>query len=90
MTPKFLILQACAIDLTTSSPRCSCALTKTQRMFQFHNRCVRGTIAITEEMFKKRLSKVKKNGAPGPNNVTKLVLSELEDVVALPLTIIFN
>lgn len=92
MAPKFLILKTCAISLTTSFPR-RCSLTKTQRMFQFCNRCVKGcasSFAITEEMFKKRLSKVKKNGAPGPDNVTKLVLSELEDVVALPLTIIFN
>ena len=48
------------------------------------------SFVVTEEMFKKRLSKVKKNGAPGPNKITQQVLSELQDVVALPLCIIFN
>ena len=48
------------------------------------------SLLITEDMFKERLSKVKKNGAPGPDNVTKQVLSELQDAVALPLCIIFN
>ena len=48
------------------------------------------SFVVTEEMFKKRLSKVKKNGAPGPDKVTQQVLAELQDVVALPLCIIFN
>ena len=48
------------------------------------------TLSITEDMFKERLSKVKKNGAPGPDNVTQLVLAELEEVIAVPLCIIFN
>lgn len=48
------------------------------------------TFVVTEEMFKKKLSKIKKNGAPGPDKVTGRVLIELEDVVALPLCLIFN
>ena len=43
------------------------------------------TLTVTEEAFKKRLSITKKNGAPGPDKITQRVLSELEDVVALPL-----
>ena len=48
------------------------------------------SFVITEEMFKKKLSQCKKNGAPGPDKITKQLLSELQDVVSLPLCIIFN
>ena len=41
-------------------------------------------------MFRKRLAKTKQNGAPGPDKMTPKLLSELEDVVAVPLCIIFN
>ena len=49
-----------------------------------------GSLVVNEEMFKKRLSKTKQNGAPGPDKITSKILSELADVVALPLCIIFN
>ena len=48
------------------------------------------TPLITEGMFKKRLSVIKKNGACGPDNITQRVLAELQDVIASPLCLIFN
>lgn len=47
------------------------------------------TFIVSEEMFRKKLASVK-NGAPGPDMITKQLLSELEDVVAHPLCIILN
>ena len=44
---------------------------------------------VTEEMFRKKLANVK-NGALGPDKITKRQLSELKDVVAQPICIIFN
>ena len=48
------------------------------------------SLTVTEEAFKKRLSLIKKNGSPGPDKINQKVLSELDDVVATPLCIIFN
>lgn len=44
---------------------------------------------VTEEMFRKKFASVN-NGAPSPDNITKGLLLELEDVVAQPHSIIFN
>ena len=49
-----------------------------------------GSLRVNEDTFKLQLSKVKQNGAPGPDKITSKVLTELKDVVALPLCIIFN
>ena len=49
-----------------------------------------GSLTVNEEMFKARLSKIKQNGAPGPDKITPRILTELKDVVALPLCMIFN
>ena len=49
-----------------------------------------GSLTITEEMFKKQLSKTKQNGAPGPDIITTKVLNELKDIISEPLCIIFN
>ena len=49
-----------------------------------------GSLTVTEEMFKKQLSKTKKNGAPGPDIITTKVLDELKDIISEPLCIIFN
>ena len=49
-----------------------------------------GSLIVSEEMFKARLSKIKQNGAPGPDKITPRILTELKDVVALPLCMIFN
>ena len=40
-------------------------------------------------MFRKKLVNAK-NGAPGPDKITKRLLTELKDVVAQPICIIFN
>ena len=44
---------------------------------------------LTEEMFRKKLANVK-NGATGPDKITKRLLSELKDVVAQPIYNIFK
>ena len=44
---------------------------------------------VTEEMFRKKLANAK-NGAPGPDKITKHLLTELKEVVAQPICIIFN
>lgn len=49
-----------------------------------------GSLTVNEEMFKTRLSNIKQNGAPGPDKITPRILTELKEVVALPLCIIFN
>ena len=49
-----------------------------------------GTLTVTTEAFKKCLSTTKKNGAPGTDNVNQKVLSEIDDIVSIPICIIFN
>ena len=49
-----------------------------------------GLLLASEENVKERLCKVKKHSAPGPDKFTPRVLSELSDVISLPLTLIFN
>ena len=45
---------------------------------------------VTPEIFKKHLSNVKPSAAPGPDKITPRILSQLKEIVVIPLSIIFN
>ena len=47
------------------------------------------SLTVDEEMFVKRLSQTK-HSAPGPDKITKRILSELRDVVSQPLCMLSN
>ena len=48
------------------------------------------SMTATEEIFKKKLSKIKSNAAPGPDGITAWLLSKLQDVLAKPICMIYN
>jgi hypothetical protein len=45
---------------------------------------------ITEDMVKKKIKKLQPGKSPGPDNILPRVLKEVEDEIAVPLSIIFN
>ena len=48
------------------------------------------SMTATEEIFKKKLSKIKSNAAPGPDGITAWLLPKLQDVLAKPICMIYN
>ena len=52
--------------------------------------CKRLNIDITQDLVKKKLSKLKIGKSPGPNGIHPSVLRELLEVISLSLTIIFK
>jgi hypothetical protein len=49
-----------------------------------------GAVVVTQQMIRKQIRKLRKEAAPGPDEVTPGLLKMLEEEVLLPLEIIFN
>jgi hypothetical protein len=49
-----------------------------------------GPVVVTQQMIRRKIKKLRKEAAPGPDEITPGMLKMLEDEVLLPLEIIFN
>jgi hypothetical protein len=49
-----------------------------------------GTVVVTQQMIRKQIRRLRKEAAPGPDEITPGLLKMLEEEVLLPLEIIFN
>jgi hypothetical protein len=55
-----------------------------------HVEVAMGPVVVTRQMIRKQIKKLRKEAAPGPDEITPGLLKMLEEEVLLPLEIIFN
>jgi hypothetical protein len=55
-----------------------------------HVEVAMGPVVVTQQMIRKQIKKLRKEAAPGPDDITPGLLKMLEEEVLLPLEVIFN